>query len=133
MALIKDRQILVYMRDECKDIPFPGAWDLPGGGREGVESPEECVLRELRQEFGFTMSADRLTYLRRYDIEHPLKHAYFFAAALFQEDVDAICFGDEGQYWDLMDIAMYLAHPKVPQRHKTRLSHYLEVRNEADA
>ena len=39
-----NEKLLVYKRG---DIPFPSLWDFPGGGREGEETPEECVQREL--------------------------------------------------------------------------------------
>ena len=28
-------RLLTYLRDDKPGIPFPGIWDLPGGGREG--------------------------------------------------------------------------------------------------
>jgi 8-oxo-dGTP pyrophosphatase MutT (NUDIX family) len=33
-------------------------WNLPGGRREGQESPEDYVLRELKEEFGLSLAAD---------------------------------------------------------------------------
>ena len=133
LALFEGNRLLDYKRDERDDIPFPGMWDLPGGGREGEESPEECVLRELQEEFGITLFADRLIYRRRYEIEHPLKYAYFFAAKLRTQEVGDITFGDEGQYWELMDVQRYLAHSKVPERHKLRLFHYLDLTGQLSA
>ncbi|BFO09017.1 hypothetical protein GGER_15270 [Serratia rubidaea] len=35
IALLHQGQVLVYRRDCRDDIPWPGQWDLPGGGREG--------------------------------------------------------------------------------------------------
>jgi 8-oxo-dGTP diphosphatase len=52
LALLDGERVLVYTRDDRPDIQFPGMLDLPGGGREGNESPEDCVLRELEEEFG---------------------------------------------------------------------------------
>ena len=47
VALICGGDVLTYLRDDRPELPFPGCWDLPGGGREGEESAEACVLREL--------------------------------------------------------------------------------------
>ena len=39
--------LLLLLRDDIPTIQWPGHWDLPGGGREGDETPEACALREL--------------------------------------------------------------------------------------
>src|SRR5690242_7727065 len=36
---------------------YPGVWDLPGGHREPGESPEQTLVRELREEIGVTTTA----------------------------------------------------------------------------
>ena len=50
IALFMGDDLLVIKRDDKPDIPYPGHWDLPGGGREGDETPELCALREAREE-----------------------------------------------------------------------------------
>lgn len=40
--------------------PCKGQWSLPGGFLELGESPEECILRELREETGLTAASVRL-------------------------------------------------------------------------
>jgi len=44
------KEILLNLRDDIPEIPYPGMWDLPGGHPEGDESPEECVRREMMEE-----------------------------------------------------------------------------------
>lgn len=36
------------------------AWNLPGGGLEPGELPNECVIREVREETGLEVSVERL-------------------------------------------------------------------------
>lgn len=36
------------------------AWNLPGGGLEIGELPDECVVREVREETGLEVSVERL-------------------------------------------------------------------------
>ena len=45
IALIRDGRILTILRDDKPTIPWPNTWELPGGGREGDETPFECAAR----------------------------------------------------------------------------------------
>ncbi|MDU7015379.1 MAG: NUDIX domain-containing protein, partial [Streptococcus mitis] len=47
IALICGDKVLTILRDDKDDIPCPNMWELPGGGREGNESPFECAAREV--------------------------------------------------------------------------------------
>ncbi len=46
----RDGRILIARRK--KGDHMEGMWEFPGGKPEGSESPEECLARELREEFG---------------------------------------------------------------------------------
>lgn len=127
LAYILDDSLLVYKRDDYSHIPFPGLWDFPGGEREGDESPEQCVLRELKEEFSIVLPADRLVYKKNVVSLTGSGRAYFFVAYGVQEEIDSIQFGDEGQYWEMMAIDEYLSHPEGIEPLKTRLRDYLAV------
>ncbi|KPZ71555.1 RNA pyrophosphohydrolase [Shewanella sp. P1-14-1] len=125
MALISGRQLVVYLRDNLATIPYPNCWDFPGGGREGNETAEECVLRELNEEFSLVLTKACLVY-KQIDINQTGNgNAYFFVAHIDNEQLDKIRFGNEGQYWRLMDIEDYLNHPQAINSLQQRLKRYL--------
>ncbi|MBA4369693.1 MAG: NUDIX hydrolase [Desulfobacterium sp.] len=45
-----DHQVLLFLRDNIPTIPFPNMWDIPGGHVEPDETPERCIVREMREE-----------------------------------------------------------------------------------
>ena len=125
LAYIINDELLVYKRDDFTEIPFPGLWDFPGGGREGDESPEECVLRELEEEFSITFSVSRFIYKKMVASHTNVGYSFFFVAHGLESEVAAISFGNEGQYWKLMPIKEYLSHPKAIPALINRLNGYL--------
>jgi 8-oxo-dGTP diphosphatase len=45
-------EVLLLLRDNKIDIPFPDMWDIPGGKVEKGEDPEFAVRREIKEELG---------------------------------------------------------------------------------
>jgi 8-oxo-dGTP diphosphatase len=43
-------EFLLYLRDNKSDIPFPNHWDLIGGHVEEGETPEQALVREVKEE-----------------------------------------------------------------------------------
>jgi 8-oxo-dGTP diphosphatase len=127
LAYIYNDTLLVYKRDDFQSIPFPGLWDLPGGGREDDESPEECVLRELEEEFSMTFPASRFVYKKKVPNHSNDGNSFFFVALGEESEINSISFGDEGQYWKLMPIQDYLSHPKAIPVLIDRLNGYLRT------
>lgn len=125
IAYIFNGQLLVYKRDDFPHIPFPGLWDFPGGGREGNETPEECVLRELNEEFAISLNASRLVYRKKVPDYLNTGNSFFFVAEGQQAEIETVVFGNEGQCWQLMGIDDYLAHPQAIPILIGRLSAFL--------
>jgi 8-oxo-dGTP diphosphatase len=50
-----DGRVLVGKHQNLPRKPYPGFWDIPGGKMEANESPEGCLLREVREETGLTV------------------------------------------------------------------------------
>ena len=112
VALICGDSILTYLRDDKLGLPWRGMWDLPGGGREGDETPEQCLLREVEEEFGLRLPPARLIWRRVWpSMMDAARASVFFAGRLTVDDVAAIRFGDEGQRWEMMPLDAFLGHP----------------------
>src|SRR5439155_1588409 len=54
MVLLFDRhdRLLIYLRDDKPEIPFPNHWDFFGGHLEEGETPEQAMIREVKEELG---------------------------------------------------------------------------------
>ena len=51
--LFRNGKILLGKRSAGRDF-YPDVWDLPGGHRKDSETPEETLVRELKDELGIT-------------------------------------------------------------------------------
>jgi len=56
---------LFYLRDNKPGIPFPHHWDLFGGHVEEGETPEEALIREVKEEINFDLKDFR--FFRKYE------------------------------------------------------------------
>ncbi|WP_371226090.1 NUDIX hydrolase [Roseovarius sp. 2305UL8-3] len=123
LALLIGGKLLVIRRDDRLGLPWPGYLDLPGGGRESGESPEECVLRETQEEVGLRLEPGDLIW-RRFYPDDPTP-AWFFAAHLPATSEIEIVFGPEGQGWMLMSPEDYVAHSEAIPHFRLRVQDYI--------
>jgi 8-oxo-dGTP diphosphatase len=125
IALLSPGAVVAYLRDVKEGIPWPGLWDLPGGGREGDESPIECALREVEEEFGIRLPRDRVSDLHRYEgAGAGTLPSYFCIATITQAEIDQIEFGDEGQRWQVMDPQEFVERPDAVPHMQVRLARH---------
>ena len=127
IALICDGRILTILRDDKPTIPWPNLWELPGGGREGDETPFECAAREVYEELKIQLSKDDIIWSRIYpSMLEENKNSVFLVGKLTQEQFDSIVFGDEGQGYKLMPIEEFLKSKQAVPQLQGRLRDYLE-------
>lgn len=129
IALLCDDKLLTILRDDKASIPYPNKWELPGGGREGEETPFECVQREVFEELGLKLEEAAIVWVKAYPgMLDPDKTSIFMVGTITQEECASIVFGDEGQAYQMMDICQFVSDDKVISQMQDRLSDYLEVR-----
>ena len=127
IALICDGQILTILRDDKEDIPWPNMWELPGGGREGNETPFECVAREVYEELNIQLSKDDVIWSRLYpSMLDENKKSVFLVGKLTQEQFESIIFGDEGQGFKLVSFEEFLTSDRVVPQLQERVRDYVE-------
>jgi len=63
-------RIIVTQRK--KDTPYQQWWEFPGGKVEQDEMPEQCVIRELQEELGITVTILESLPI----IEHQYEHGF---------------------------------------------------------
>ncbi|MEZ7559439.1 NUDIX hydrolase [Streptococcus sp. 27098_8_66] len=127
IALICDGQILTILRDDKEDIPWPNMWELPGGGREGNETPFECVAREVYEELNIQLSKDDVIWSRLYpSMLDENKKSVFLVGKLTQEQFESIIFGDEGQGYKLVSFEEFLTSDRVVPQLQERVRDYVE-------
>ncbi|SMP22679.1 NUDIX hydrolase [Shimia sagamensis] len=132
LALLTGGRLVSILRDNDPEIPYPDMWDLPGGGREGSESPEACVLRELKEELALSLDAADLLWKRQYVSDLDGKSTtWFFVAELPDLDINRIRLGDEGQAWRMLDVGRFLRMSNVVPMMQDRLGDYMTERVDA--
>ncbi len=126
IALLNNQNVVVSLRDDKPGLNFAGMWDLPGGGREGEETPLQCVQRELQEELGLDLSESDILWTRIYPgMIDPTRNSYFMVATVSQTALNSVVFGDEGQEWKVMPIHQFLTDDNVVPRLKGRLADFL--------
>lgn len=125
LALFVGDPLVVIERDDRPGLIWPGAWDMPGGGREAGETPLGCALRETREELSLVVTPDAVIWGRPY-LNSIHRQVWFFVAHLPAARGREIALGAEGQSWTFMMADEFLAHDKAVHPFKPRLADYLK-------
>lgn len=67
-AIIHDDKLLIIQRSSNEEI-YPNLWELPSGKKEALESPENAVIREVREETGLNIEVVAPVAIFDYQIE----------------------------------------------------------------
>lgn len=84
-------RLLLFLRDDIPGLPYANMWDIPGGHVEEGETPEQCIVREMKEEIG--ISLDRFSLFNIYDFHDRVEYVYQSPLSL---DIDQLVL-TEGQ------------------------------------
>lgn len=124
LAILVDDQVVSLLRDDLPELDYANHWDLPGGGREGDETPAQCVLRELREELGLVFSDTDLHH--GFECHSANGTSWFFVSNQDDFDPSLVRFGNEGQGWKLAKIDWFLNDARAVPVLVKRLRDFLE-------
>jgi 8-oxo-dGTP diphosphatase len=129
VALLCGDHVVTLLRDDTPGLAFANMWDLPGGGREGSETAEETVLREVHEEIGLHLPVSVLAFRSVHRSDHlpGAPTVLFFAGNITQTQVASMVLGDEGQALRLMPIAEFLSRSDAIPSLQSRLKRYLSI------
>jgi 8-oxo-dGTP diphosphatase len=99
-------EFLLYLRDNKPDIPFPDHWDLIGGHVEEGETPEEALIREVKEEIDIDLKD--YTFYKKYecltgDAYENIKYIYYGKINLPIEEI-TLLEGVRSQYFSREEI-----------------------------
>ena len=78
-------EVLLLLRDDKPDIPYPNMWDLPGGHVEENETSEACIAREMQEEIETDVSSCRLHAV--YDFPDRIEHIFLMDLDTAAEEI----------------------------------------------
>jgi len=73
-------RVLLRLRDDRPELPYPGQWDLVGGAVEFRETIREAALREVKEEIGLDVVG--LEYFGEYPENGVANNAFVAALAV---------------------------------------------------
>lgn len=93
-GIVKERGKLWLRRNEW------GKWELPGGRVDGDEQPEETVVRELAEELGLRVKAERIVdfYIWRKEFgDNPIIGIFTYNCRMLSRDGELELEGEAGK------------------------------------
>lgn len=105
-------RLLVILRDDRSDIPYPAHWDFPGGGREPGESGLETLAREMHEEVRLDLARGNVVWSRLLpSLDAPGVNHWFYVVKFPESEADRVVLGDEGQRWEMITPEAFLSRP----------------------
>jgi 8-oxo-dGTP diphosphatase len=88
-AIIKDKDKILIAQRNSKDH-LAGKWEFPGGKIKPGETPEECLVREIREELRIDVEIGSFYDDNIYGSKDQAIHLLFYRAEIINGKVTAI-------------------------------------------
>ncbi len=66
-AIIRDGKVLIAQRQQGSHMEYK--WEFPGGKLEPDETPEECIIREIKEEMDIDIEVDDIYKVVKFKYE----------------------------------------------------------------
>lgn len=101
-----EKEISVFLQKRSADMKvLPNHFGFWGGGCEDGETPEEGLIREVKEELGIYLDIKDVTLFNHYEFLNSIKNIYVFEPKEGWEELHVIGEGDFGQ-WFLVEDAL---------------------------
>ncbi len=68
-------QVLLFLRDDKPGLPYRNMWDVPGGHVDPNETPEECIVREMKEEMNLNLK--NFHFLCKKEFEDRIEYTFW--------------------------------------------------------
>ncbi|MCM3099848.1 8-oxo-dGTP diphosphatase MutT [Priestia megaterium] len=92
-AIIKEKDQLLIAQRHSKD-PLAGKWEFPGGKLETGETPEECLVREIKEELQVEVEIGSFYDDNVYGFKDQAIHLLFYWAEIMNGEVTPVVHDD---------------------------------------
>lgn len=105
--------------------PLAGKWELPGGKIDPGESPEECLVREMQEEFGIRIAVEDCFGESVYEYDHISIRLIGYRVSWVDGAISSVAH-DEFRWASLKDLDRYdFAPADIPLIKKIRSTYGL--------
>ena len=85
--LYREGEFLLQLRDNIPTIIHPGVWALFGGHLEAGETPEEAIVREIKEEIDYCLPTN-IQKFNSYHHANVIRHVYFAPLTVSIEELN---------------------------------------------
>ena len=97
---VKGEEISVFLQKRSADEDvLPNYFGFWGGGCEGNETPEQGLIREVKEELGIDIDLKQVELFNHYEFFRSIKNVYIFTPENDREKTHIIGEGDYGQWF----------------------------------